>query len=188
MPEQNPDHRFARAAGKATRAFLDSSRQDQERLRQEKAQEKERERERETHRGTPSARPTEPSDAGRPVMVTIARWWWAVATVLFALLTASFIISGISMPAPAPGDDLLGGETGQFVLAGAAGILTLAAGTGTVQLLRSRRSASGLLTAVALVIGIPLIVRGHPLLITVAVVLLAGAILLWLPQVRRRLR
>ena len=68
------------------------------------------------------------------------------------------------------------------------GVLTLATGTGAVQLFRGRRSAVGLLTAIAVITGVPLIVRGHPLLLVMAAVLLAGAALLWLPPVRSRLR
>jgi hypothetical protein len=196
VPEEQRHHRFARAAGKATRAFMDASAADRgdhpsrpggaapEKAREQALREQ-------PARDRPAGDRT-PQDAvgaavGTPVPMKVARWWWAVVTVVLALLTASFILSGLSMPEASPAGDPLGGSTGQFVLAGAAGVLTVATGVGAVQLLRSRRGAVGLLTGVAVFVGVPLIVRGHPLMITLAAVLLAGAALLWLPAVRRRL-
>ncbi|MGM7671388.1 hypothetical protein [Microbacterium sp. A93] len=190
-PDQRPDqphHRFARAAGKATRAFLDTSKDDAERTRVE--------RERRAERQATEERAAEARQAATPTALKVARWWWAAATALFALVTVAFLLAGLNAPAPggagpASGFDVAAPEstpTGQYVLAGLAGVLAVAAGTGTVQLLRSRRSAAGLLTGVAVIVGIPLIVRGHPLLIVLAVVLLAGAALLWVPAVRKFLR
>lgn len=198
-PPDQPHHRFARAAGKATRAFLDTSKDDVERVRAERVrlaalqagQQVERQAAAEQAAAAAAAR-----HAATPTALKVARWWWAVATALFALVSAAFLLAGLNAPAPegagpAGGFDVAAPEstpTGQYVLAGLTGVLAVAAGTGTVQLLRSRRSAAGLLTGVAVLVGIPLIVRGHPALIALAAVLLAGAALLWVPAVRRFLR
>ncbi len=185
MPPQTPDHRFARAAGKATRAFLDGHRQDAERARAaaEARAETEARREREA-RQRRQAR----ADVGGSVLLKTARWWWGVVTVLFFLLAVAFLVAGSTGGTDVVPGAPLDGATGQYVLAGLTGVLTLATGAGAVQLLRGRRSAVGLLTGVAVIVGIPLIVRGHPMLIVMAAVLLGGAALLWLPQVRGRLR
>ncbi|MCY1157703.1 MAG: hypothetical protein MOP51_724 [Citricoccus sp.] len=185
MPHENPDHRFARAAGKATRSFLDGQRQDAERARaarQERA-EAEARFEREARQRRESR-----ADVGGSVLLRTARWWWGVVTVLFLLLAAAFLVAGLTGRTGIVPDAPLDGATGQYVLAGLTGVLTLATGAGAVQLMRGRRSAVGLLTGVAVIVGIPLVVRGHPALIAIAAVLLAGAALLWLPPVHRRLR
>ena len=197
MPTEEPSqHRFARAAGKATRAFLDTSRDDAERIRAKRAAETERDAARQAERQTQrQAERRAGRTADRPAPstpMTIARWWWAAVTVLFAVLATVFLLVGLgSDPGAAGGLDLAvptSSRTGQFVLAGLSGVLALATGTGTVQLLMRRRGAVGLLTGIALLAGAPLIIRGHPLLVTLAGVLLAGAALIWLPGVRRSLR
>lgn len=188
MPEDPPHHRFARAAGKATRSFLDTSKDDAERSRRERALRVERAEAQEAA----AQRAAADRRAATPAALTLARWWWAVATAVLALAGVAFLLSGLNAgPGTASGFDVTAPETtptGQYVLAGLAGVLAVAAGTGTVLLLRSRRGALSLLTGVAVIVGIPLIVRGHPLLITLTAVLLAGAALLWLPSVRRFLR
>ncbi|GAA1130486.1 hypothetical protein [Citricoccus alkalitolerans] len=179
-----PHHRFARAAGRATRSFLDASRDDAERARAERQEHEDRR--------TADQRAAAERQAATPTTLKVARWWWLIATAVFALVATAFLLSGLNAPAGTAGRlDLATPEatpTGQFVLAGLAGVLALATGTGAVQLLRSRRSAVGLLTGVAVIVGIPLIVRGHPLLLALAMVLLAGAALLWIPPLRRFLR
>ncbi|NUL48560.1 hypothetical protein F7P69_25635 [Cellulosimicrobium funkei] len=183
-PGPQPHHRFARAAGRATRSFLDASRDDAERARAER-------QELEDRRAAEQLAAAERQSA-TPTTLKVARWWWGVTTAVFALVATAFLLSGLHAPAgTAVGLDLTEPEAtplGQFVLAGLAGVLALATGIGAVQLLRSRRSAVGLLTGVAVIVGVPLIVRGHPLLLALAVVLLAGAALLWLPPLRRFLR
>lgn len=194
QPPDQPHHRFARAAGKATRAFLDTSKDDAERVRAERvrlAAQQAEQAEHQVERQAAAERAAEARRAATPAALTVARWWWAVATALFALVAVAFLLAGLNAADPAGGLDLAAPEStpaGQYVLAGLAGVVAAAAGTGTVQLLRSRRSAAGLLTGVAVLVGIPLIVRGHPALIALAAVLLAGAALLWVPAVRRSLR
>jgi hypothetical protein len=185
VPENTPDHRLARAAGKATRAFLDGQRQDAARARAtaEARAEAEARLQREARQRSQAR-----AEAGGSVLLRTARWWWGVVTVLFLLLAAAFLVAGLAGRDDVVPGAPLDGPAGQYVLAGLTGVLTVATGTGAVQLLRGRRSAVGLLTGVAVIVGIPLIVRGHPMLIVMAVVLLAGAALLWLPPVRRRLR
>lgn len=172
MPHENPDHRFARAAGKATRAFLDGHQREAERARADRAARAEAQARAE--RQAAERRRARATAAGS-VGVRTARWWWAAVAVVFALLTVSFAVGGDGRPE-------------QYVLAAVTGVLAVATGTGAVQLLRGRRGAAGLLTAIAVIAGVPLAVRGQPLLIAFAVVLLAGAALLWLPAVRGRLR
>lgn len=183
-PGQQPHHRFARAAGKATRSFLDASRDDAERARAERQDQEDRR--------AAEQRAAAERRAATPTTLKVARWWWALATTAFALVAAAFLLAGLNAPTGSAGGlDIAAPEatpTGQFVLAGLAGVLAIATGTGTVQLLRSRRSAVGLLTGVAVIVGVPLIVRGHPLLLALAGVLLAGAVLLWFRPVRRFLR
>lgn len=199
MPQdQSPDqphHRFARAAGKATRSFLDTSKDDAERVRAARGREAEQRAERQAAAEAEAAatqRAAEARRAATPSTLKVARWWWAVAAMLFALIAVAFVLAGLNATAgSAGGFDVAAPEaspTGQYVLAGLAGVLAVASGIGTVQLLRSRRGALGLLTGVAVIVGIPLIVRGHPALIALAAVLLTGAALLWVPAVRRFLR
>lgn len=196
-----PQHRFARAAGKATRSFLDTSKADAERITAKRAEDSERSAERlaarqadqrANQRADRQADHQADRQAAPTTLVKVTRWWWSAVTVLFAALAVVFLLAGLGAGPDAPGGLDLAAPTaspvGQFVLAGLSGVLALATGTGTVQLLLRRRGAVGLLTGVALIAGIPLIVRGHPLLITLAAVLLAGAALLWLPGVRRSLR
>ncbi|MBB5749717.1 hypothetical protein [Micrococcus sp. TA1] len=185
MPHENPDHRLARAAGKATRSFLDGQRQDAERARaarQERA-EAEARLEREERRRRQAR-----ADVGGSVLLRTARWWWGAVTALFLLLATAFLVAGLTGRTDVVPETPLDGAAGQYVLAGLTGVLTVATGIGAVQLMRGRRSAAGLLTGVAVIVGIPLVVRGNPALIAIAAVLLAGAALLWLPPVRRRLR
>lgn len=195
MPEDQPHHRFARAAGKATRSFLDTSRQDADRIRAERGRMADQRAERQAAEEAEAAaarRAAAERLAATPATLKVARWWWAVATAVFALIAVAFLLAGLNAPAGAAGGlDAAAPEstpTGQFVLAGLVGVLALASAIGTVQLVRSRRSAASLLTGVAVIVGIPLIVRGHPALIALAAVLLAGAALLWWPAVRRFLR
>jgi hypothetical protein len=185
VPHETPDHRFARAAGKATRAFLDGRRQDAERARTAAEVRAEAEA---RHQREAQERRQVRADVGGSVLLKTARWWWGAVTVLFLALAVAFLVAGLTGRAGVVPGALLDGAAGQYVLAGLTGVLTLATGTGAIQLIRGRRSAVGLLTGVAVIVGIPLIVRGHPALIAIAVVLLAGAALLWLPPVRRRLR
>lgn len=194
MTSPSPDHRFVRAAGKATRAFLDGQRQDAAQARAAREARDEAETRRD-HAARERRRAR--ADVGGSALLRTARWWWAVVTVLFGLLAVAFLVAGSTAPrgedpAWAPGElvtgSLLTGAAGQYVLAGLTGVLALATGAGAVQLVRGRRSAVGLLSGVAVIVGVPLIVRGHPALIAIAAVLLAGAVLLWLPPVRRRLR
>lgn len=195
MPEDQPHHRFARAAGKATRAFMDTSKEDAERIRTERgrlAEQQEQRRAAAQAEEAAAQRAAAERRAATPATLKAARWWWTLATAIFALIAVAFLLAGLNAPAGAAGGiDAAAPEstpTGQFVLAGLAGVLAVASGIGTVQLLRSRRSAAGLLTGVAVLVGVPLIIRGHPALIALAAVLLAGAALLWWPAVRRSLR
>ena len=121
-------------------------------------------------------------------------------TLLFAVLTTVFVLSGLQIqagsgPISLPGvDDTPGGEgplsgsDGQFVLATVTGVVALASAAGTVQLLRRRRSAVGMLTGVGVIVAVPLIIRSAPLLIVVGALLLVGVVMLWLPPFRRQLR
>lgn len=203
MP-QTPDHRYARAAGRATRSFLDASRRDREPRRTQTRHDAEPEpsTNRLTHGSVIGSGHDAAAHEPRPAhgVLRAARWWWAILTVVFALLTVSFIVAGaLTTPGTDGGavdptgltgtmqDGPLSGRPGQFVLAGLFGLLTLVAGTGTAQLLRSRRSAVGILTGIAVICGVPMLIRGAPLLVIFAVVLLLGAALLWLPAVRRAL-
>lgn len=207
-PDPSPEpgeHRYARAAGRAARAFLDSSRQDAEHRAELKRQaeldaaaerESERERELARQRAAREAAQTGPASS----LLRAARWWWVAVTLLFAVLTTVFVLSGLQIqagsgPISLPGvDDTPGGEgplsgsPGQFVLATVTGVVALASAAGTVQLLRRRRSAVGMLTGVGVIVAVPLIIRSAPLLIVVGALLLVGVVMLWLPPVRRQLR
>ncbi|WP_336704683.1 hypothetical protein [Micrococcus terreus] len=204
-PQDSRDHRYARAAGKAARAFLDSSRQDAERRAELKRQtERDAEAEREAERQRELARRQAEQEAAQngpaSTLLRTARWWWVAVTLLFTVLATVFVLSGLQIqagsgPIAVPGvDDTpgtegpLSGSPGQFVLAIAAGVVALGSAAGTVQLLRKRRSAVGMLTGVGVIVAVPLIIRSAPLLIVVGALLLVGVVMLWLPPVRRQLR
>lgn len=211
---ESGDHRYARAAGRAARAFLDSSRQDAEvRAERRRRAEEEVRREdelRDRRRQEAAEQQAEQDRQARTAAQTgpasgplkLARWWWAGVSALFAALSTVFVLSGLRVQSGGepvggamPGSELppgiadpLEGSTGQFALATITGILALACLVGLVQLLRRRRSAVGLLTSVALIVGVPLMLRPSAVLVFLAAVLLLGAVLLWLPPVRRQLR
>ena len=83
---------------------------------------------------------------------------------------------------------VLGGATGQFTMGTAVALLAAASLWGWIGLLRRRRSAIGTLTFIAVLLAAPAFLRANGLLIILAVVMLLGAALVWLPPVRSRLR
>ena len=202
MADNSSDHRLARAAGRATRAFQERQRADDARLREERARLRREDEERLEDRRAARVRALDERDAAEAGLVhpllRLARIWWIAVAVLLAALSAALLwrgaqaereggpvtdpLTGIESVGP------LGGATGQYMLGGLAGILALAALWGWIGLLRRRRGAISSLTFLTLVVAVPSFLRGNALLIALAVLLIIGTVLVWLPPVRSRVR
>lgn len=202
MAENTNDHRFARAAGRAARAFREQQRADNERLAERRVQEREADEARLAERREAKERALDERDAleaGRVhPLLGLARKWWVFATVVMAGLATVFLLNGlraqreggpvIDITTGVESVGVLGGATGQFALAGFVGVLTLFTLWGTIALFRRRASALNTLTTLTALVGIPSLVRGNALLLLVTGLLLVGTVLAWLPPVKSRLR
>ncbi|MGG5752980.1 hypothetical protein ACQ3I4_10175 [Zafaria sp. Z1313] len=101
-----------------------------------------------------------------------AVWWWGVlAAACLALSAATITNFELSTNAE---------RVGLVTLSIALGVLALLIGWGAWQLARGLLAGRGLLTTFGLIAGIPLLMRG-PRLGVLAVGLLIGVLLLWLP-------
>jgi uncharacterized membrane protein YhaH (DUF805 family) len=196
------DHRFARAAGRAARAFREQQQADNERLAQRREQERAADQTRLAERQQARERALDERDeleAGRlHPLLGLARRWWSFAVVVMAGLAAVFLVNGlrarseggpvIDLTTGVESVGVLGGATGQFALAGFVGVLTLFTLWGTIALYRRRASAVNTLTTLTALVGIPSLVRGNALLLIVTALLIIGTVLVWLPPVKSRLR
>ena len=202
VADNSSDHRLARAAGRATRAFQERQREDDERLRAERARLQTDDERRIAERRAARERELDERDAaeaGRThPLLRLARLWWGAITVLLAGLAAAFIWNGMrASERGGPVVDVLtnmesvgplGGPTGQYMMGGAAALLALTSLWGWIGLLRRRRSAVSTLTFLTVLLAAPAFLRGNALLIVLAALLIIGAALIWLPPVRSRLR
>ena len=131
-------------------------------------------------------------------LLRLARWWWLAMGLLLAGGAAALIWNGVRAERtggpvidPLTGMESvgpLGGATGQYVMGGFTAVLALLALWGWLGLARRRRGAISTLTFLAVVVAIPAFARGNALLIVLAALLLVGAVLVWLPPVRSRVR
>lgn len=202
MAENTKDHRFARAAGRAARAFREQQRADDERLAERRRQERAADEARLARRREDRERALDERDAleaGRlHPLLGLARKWWTFATVVIFGLAAVFLLNGLrARREGGPVVDLttgiesvgvLGGATGQFALAGFVAVIGLFTLWGTVALYRRRASAVNTLTTLAVLVGVPSLLRGNALLLIMTALFLVGAVLVWLPPVKSRLR
>ena len=208
MPQNSEDRPLARglgrAAGRAARSFQESQRADDARLRAERARlaaedEERLSRRREDRERGLAERDAAESDAGlvHPLL-RIARMYWLALTVVLAVVAGAFVWNGMRaresgepVVDPLTGIEsvgVLGGATGQFTMGVTVALFAAAALWGWIGLLRRRRSAIGTLTFIALLLAAPAFLRANGLLIVLAVIMLVGAALLWLPPVRSRVR
>ena len=146
-----------------------------------------------------AARDAAESDAGlvHPLL-KVARLYWLAVTVVLIGIAGAFLWngaraqdSGEPVIDPLTGMEsvgVLGGATGQFTMGTAVALLAAASLWGWIGLLRRRRSAIGTLTFIAVLLAAPAFLRANGLLIILAVVMLLGAALVWLPPVRSRVR
>ena len=208
MPQNSEDHPLARglgrAAGRAAQSFRESQRADDARLRAVRARltaedEERLERRRADRERDLVARDAAESDAGlvHPLL-KVARLYWLAVTVVLIGIAGAFLWngaraqdSGEPVIDPLTGMEsvgVLGGATGQFTMGTAVALLAAASLWGWIGLLRRRRSAIGTLTFIAVLLAAPAFLRANGLLIILAVVMLLGAALVWLPPVRSRVR
>ncbi|MDO5635417.1 MAG: hypothetical protein Q4G34_11200 [Micrococcus sp.] len=200
--EQSPrNHRLARAAGRATRAFRENQARDNQRLAQRRQEEAAADEQRLAQRAQDRERDLDARDAaevGRvhPLMSWARRWWLGISLALFAL-AAVFIYRGVQAGPDGEVVDVmtglasvgpLGGANGQYALGTVAIVLGLVAAWGTLSLYRRHPSAVSTLTTLTAVVAVPSLLRGNPFLIMLAALLVIGAVLVWLPPVRSRLR
>lgn len=108
-----------------------------------------------------------------PLTVRAAIALWLVVSVLLLVAAGSFAVSSAVQQMD---------RTGLFGLAGLLAALAVFQLFLVLRLRRGHRSARELLTTVAIIVGIPILVRGVPGLSVVTVVMLLSAGLLWLPQ------
>ena len=202
MAENTNDHRFARAAGRAARAFREQQRADNERLAERRVQERRADETRLAERHAAKERALDERDeleAGRVhPLLGLARKWWTAATLIIFGLAAVFLFNGLrAQREGGPVVDLttgiesvgvLGGATGQFALAGFVAVIGLFTLWGTIALYRRRASAVNTLTTLAVLVGVPSLVRGNALLLIMTALFIIGAVLVWLPPVKSRLR
>jgi hypothetical protein len=107
-----------------------------------------------------------------PGTLRLAVWWWAaVAAAAVVAGGASAANSGLASNAE---------HVGLLTLGVALGLLGLLVGWGTFQLARGKLAGRGLLTTFGLIGGVPLMFRGA-WLVALALALLVGVLLLWLP-------
>ncbi|UBH25590.1 hypothetical protein KW076_05235 [Micrococcus porci] len=194
--------RVGHAAGEAGRSFKENQAQDAARLRGVREQVRadddaaRAERQAERERALDARDETE---AGRvhPLLRLTRLWWLAVSLLLLGLATA-FVYNGVR--ADRDGGEVidpvtglqsigpLGGATGQYTVGGVLAALALVTLWGWVGLLRRRRASLGTLTTVAVLLAIPAVLRPNPLFIVLGAAMAIGAVLLWLPPVRSRVR
>lgn len=208
MPQNSEDRPLlrglGRATGRAAQSFRENQRADDARLRAERtrlaALDEERLQGRHADRErTLAERDADESGAGlvHPLL-RLARVYWLTITVVLAAVAGLFAWNGLrSRDSGEPVIDpltgaesvgVLGGATGQVTMGVAVALLAAASLWGWIGLLRRRRAAIGTLTFLAVLLAAPAFLRANGLLIVLAVTMLAGAALLWLPPVRSRVR
>ena len=115
----------------------------------------------------------------RPRSVTVAVWWWGAAAIA---------VAAFSLAAWAQAGFLGFESTKAYVMLGIAlGALALVLGWGTLRLALGHLAGRLTLTALGLIAGLPMLLKGARLL-PLAAVLLIGVILLYLPGARRYFR
>lgn len=110
-----------------------------------------------------------------PAAMRLATAAWLIAAVVLILAGASFLLTAQTQRQDSQGLLTLG------ILGIALGALTAFY---SLRLRRGKRSSRETLTTLALIAGVPLLFRG-PSLMALGALLLACAVLLWLPQSSR---
>ncbi|GER21537.1 hypothetical protein NCCP1664_00340 [Zafaria cholistanensis] len=114
-----------------------------------------------------------------PWTLRTAVWWWSVSAAALLVLAAATFGNAQAENATGP--------AGLFALSVFLLFLGLVVGYGAWHLFRGRLAGRGLLTTFGLIAGLPLLFRG-PRLSSMAVALLAGVVLLWLPPSLRHFK
>lgn len=196
--------RVGHAAGEAVRSFKENQAQDAARLRgvreQVRAEDDAARAERQAERERAlDARDEAEAEAGRVhPLLRLTRLWWLAVSLLLLGLAAAFVYNGVRA-GRAGGEVIdpvtglqsigpLGGATGQYTVGGVLAALALVTLWGWVGLLRRRRASLSTLTTVAVLLAIPAVLRPNPLFIVLGAAMAIGAVLLWLPPVRSRVR
>ena len=118
------------------------------------------------------ARKPRPDLPPRPLTIRAAIAVAALVGVLFLIAAGSFLLSAASQEIDRAGLIGLGALLGSIALVQ----LTLVLG-----LRRGKRGARELLTTIAIIVGVPILVRRTPGLSVVSAVMLIGVVLMWLP-------
>lgn len=194
--------RVGHAAGEAGRAFREGQARDAERLAEVRTRVREEDEAQRAQRRESRERELEERDAAEAgrvhPLLRLTRVWWLAVGLLLAALGGTFIANGLRAEArggrvidPLTGLESvgpLGGATGQYTLGGVLIALALVTLWGWIGLLRRRRSAISTLTTVAVLLAIPAATRPNALFLVLGLVMALGAVLLWLPPVRTRVR
>lgn len=118
------------------------------------------------------ARQSRPALPPRPLSIRVAIAVWVLVSILFLIAAGSFIVSATLQ---------------EIDRAGLIGLGVLTAAIAVVQLVlvlglaRGKRSARELLTTIAILVGVPILVRRTPGLSVICVVMLLSTALMWLP-------
>lgn len=194
--------RVGHAAGEAGRTFKEGQARDAERLAEVRTRVRDEDEAQRAQRRASRERALgkrDEAEAGRVhPLLRLTRLWWLAVSLLLAALGGAFVFNG--RRAEASGGEVvdpltglqsvgpLGGATGQYTLGGALIALALITLWGWIGLLRRRRSAISTLTTIAVVLAIPAATRPNVLFLVLGLVMAIGAVLLWLPPVRTRVR
>lgn len=108
----------------------------------------------------------------RPLTIRAAIAVGALVGLLFLIAAGSFLLSAASQEIDRTGLIGLG------ALLGTIGVIQLVLVLG---LRRGKRGARELLTTIAIIVGVPILVRRTPGLSVVSAVMLIGVVLMWLP-------
>lgn len=194
--------RVGRAAGTAARDFRERQAEDGARLQEVREQVRADDDARVAERRAARERALDERDAAEAGLVhpllRLARIWWIGVAVVLAGLGGAFLWNGRRAAAnggvvvdPVTGVQSvgpLGGATGQYTMGGVVLVLALVAVWAWIGLLRRRRSAVGTATFLAVLLLIPAILRPNILFLVAALLVVVGAVLVWLPPVRSRVR
>ncbi|MDY6055603.1 hypothetical protein [Micrococcus sp.] len=192
----------SQAAGEAARDFRRRQAADDARLAQVRERAAAEDEERLQARRAERERALDARDAAEAGLVhpllRVARLWWTGVAVLIAGLGGAFLWygerarrSGGPVIDPLTGVESigpLGGATGQFTMGALCLVLALMALWGVVGLMRRRRAAVSTLTFLAVLLVVPALLRPNALFLLMGLVMAIGAVLVWLPPVRSRLR
>ncbi|WP_026529386.1 hypothetical protein [Haematomicrobium sanguinis] len=128
-------------------------------------------------KGSGSAARPAPKLLDAPGTIHFSRFIWSAVVIALLAFGIAFIVGGIQRTSPEQ-------SVGLIPLGSLVGGLGLVVGFFLLLMLRGRRAGREMLTTLAIVAGIPMLIRGIPGLSVVAVCMLLAAAALWAPASR----